>query len=71
MLRLRKPFSPRVTIPKADRIPFWQKIAFAVGGEMDYVATAVTVSMLWMPYFNIGLKISPGLLGLGLMILRA
>ncbi len=58
-------------IPESDRIPFGQKIAFALGGKMDYFATGVTVSMLWMPYFNIGLGISPALLGLCLMLLRA
>jgi GPH family glycoside/pentoside/hexuronide:cation symporter len=63
--------SRRSHIPESDRIPFWQKIAFALGGKMDYFATGVTVSMLWMPYFNIGMKISPALLGLGLMLLRA
>jgi GPH family glycoside/pentoside/hexuronide:cation symporter len=63
--------SRRAYIPESDRIPFGQKIAFALGGKMDYFATGVTVSMLWMPYFNIGLKISPALLGLCLMLLRA
>ncbi|WP_309385887.1 MFS transporter [Cerasicoccus frondis] len=63
--------SRKVNIPEADRIPFGQKIAFSIGGKMDYFATTVTVSMLWMPYFNIGLKISPMLVGLALMILRA
>ncbi len=58
-------------IPEADRIPFWQKIAFAIGGKMDYFATYITLNMLWMPYFNIGLKVNPGLLALCLMILRA
>ncbi len=62
--------SRKAFIPESDRIPFWQKIAFAFGGKMDYFATGVTVSMLWMPYFNIGMKINPALLGLGLMILR-
>ncbi len=59
------------TIPESDRIPFGQKIAFAFGGKMDYFATYVTISMLWMPYFNIGLKMNPALIGLGLMLLRA
>ncbi len=58
------------SIPESDRIPFWQKIAFALGGKMDYFATGVTISMVWMPYFNIGLGIRPMLLGLCLMILR-
>ena len=58
-------------IPEADRIPLKQKIAFALGGKMDYFATGITISMLWMPYFNIGLGIRPALLGLGLMVFRA
>nr|WP_221773371.1 MFS transporter [Ruficoccus amylovorans] len=66
----RKNHSKPSKIPAADRIPLGQKIAFALGGKMDYFATGVTISMLWMPYFNIGLKISPGLLGLCLMLLR-
>ena len=58
-------------MPKSDRIPFGQKVAFALGGKMDYFATGITISMMWMPYFNIGLKMSPALLGLCLMLLRA
>ncbi len=38
---------------------------------MDYFATGVTVGMLWMPFFNIGLGISPAMVGAGLMLLRA
>jgi len=57
-------------IPTSDRIPFGQKIAFSLGGKMDYVATGLTVNVLWMPYFNIGLGINPAMLGLVLMLLR-
>jgi len=38
---------------------------------MDYVATVLTTSVLWMPYFNIGLGLSPAWLAAILMILRA
>jgi GPH family glycoside/pentoside/hexuronide:cation symporter len=61
----------RTHIPESDRIPFGQKIAFALGGKIDYFATGLTVNTLWMLYFNIGLGIAPALLGLILMILRA
>lgn len=42
-----------------------------MGGQMDYFATGITINILWMPYFNIGLKMSPVKLGLCLMLLRA
>ena len=68
----RPPRSKRVVayIAPADRIPLLQKIMFGAGGTMDYFATGLTTSVLWMPYFNIGLGISPALLGMVLMILR-
>ncbi|QYY37255.1 MFS transporter [Ruficoccus sp. ZRK36] len=62
--------SSKSPIPQSDRIPLGQKIAFALGGKMDYFATGVTINILWMPYFNIGLGIRPILLGTCLMILR-
>jgi GPH family glycoside/pentoside/hexuronide:cation symporter len=37
---------------------------------MDFASTGLLTSVLWMPYFNIGLGISSGLLGMVLMILR-
>ncbi len=60
-----------VYIPESDRIPLFQKIMFAVGNSMDFFATGLMVGVLWMPYFNIGLGISPARLGLVLMILQA
>lgn len=56
-------------IPAADRIPFLQKIAFSAGISTEYVATGLLTSSLWMPYFNIGMGISPSLLGMVLAIL--
>ncbi|WP_309383045.1 MFS transporter [Cerasicoccus frondis] len=70
-MRFKSKLSLKTHIPESDRIPLRQKIAFALGGKMDYFATGVTVSTLWMPYFNIGLGMSPALLGLILMLLRA
>lgn len=61
---------PTRTIASGDRIPFLQKITFSAGGTMDYVATGLSTSVLWMPYFNIGLGINPAILGTILMILR-
>lgn len=62
---------PVTHVPPADRIPTGQKLAFAIGVNTDYMATGLLTSVLWMPYFNIGLGISPTLLGIVLMIFRA
>ncbi len=59
-----------IQVAPNDRIPLLQKIMFSAGGAMDYVSTGLVTSVLWMPYFNIGLGISPALLGMVLMILR-
>ncbi len=53
-----------------DRIPLPQKAAFSLGYGVDYLAAGVTTGILWMPFFNIGLGISPFVLGVILMILR-
>lgn len=38
---------------------------------MDYLATTLMTSTLWMPFFNLGLGLSPALLGGMLMLYRA
>ncbi|PAW78011.1 MAG: sodium:melibiose symporter [Verrucomicrobia bacterium Tous-C9LFEB] len=53
-----------------DRIPLAQKIAFAAGMNTEYVATGLMTGILWMPFFNIGLGMSPVVLGGILMFLR-
>ncbi len=58
-------------IPPQDRIPFSQKLAFALGVNMDYVSTGLMIYGLWMPVFNIGLGLSPAVLGGILMVMRA
>ena len=62
--------APASSIARDDRIPLLQKIMFSAGGTIDYVATILSTSVLWMPYFNIGLGLDPALLGIVLMILR-
>ncbi|MCE0499065.1 MAG: MFS transporter [Methylacidiphilales bacterium] len=61
---------PVASIAASDRVPFLQKIMFSAGGTMDFVSTGLLTSVLWMPYFNIGLGMSPALLGVVLMVLR-
>lgn len=57
-------------IPAQDRIPLFQKLVFAAGTNADYLATILTTNYIWMPFFNIGLGISPLLLGGVLVVLR-
>ncbi len=57
-------------IPESDRIPFGQKLAFGAGASMSWLAADMTSGILWMPFFNIGLGISPVTIGVVLMILR-
>ena len=59
------------TIAPEDKVPLQQKIAFGIGGQMDFLAAIMVTSTLWMPFFNIGLKLSPITLGLILMAYRA
>ncbi|GAT32282.1 glycoside/pentoside/hexuronide:cation symporter, GPH family [Terrimicrobium sacchariphilum] len=63
---------PQVTCPQTavlERIPLLQKVTFSVGVSTENVAVGFLTGALWMPYFNIGLGISPTLLGIVLMIL--
>lgn len=53
-----------------ERLPLREKLAFAVGVNMDYVSTGLLISVLWMPIFNIGFGIDPVVLGIILMVLR-
>lgn len=58
-------------IAPEDKIPLLQKFMFSLGMNTEYVATGLMTGVLWMPFFNIGMGISPAVLGLILMILRA
>lgn len=59
------------TITSQDRIPLSQKLAFSLGEKTSFVATTLMTSVMWLPFFNIGLGISPVALGFILMVLRA
>ncbi len=58
-------------IPIADRIPTGQKFAFSLGVNMEFISANLMFYVLWMPVFNIGLGISPAILGGILMLFRA
>ena len=58
-------------VPAQDRVPVLEKFAFSAGTCTEYLATGLTTGVLWMPYFNIGLGMSPLLVGAVLMVLRA
>lgn len=58
-------------IPQSDKIPFLQKLAFASGGNLTFLAKGMTTGILMMPFFNIGLGINPVSLGVLLMVLQA
>ncbi|MGE9293617.1 MAG: MFS transporter [Puniceicoccales bacterium] len=60
--------APRVK--ESDRIPAPQKAAFSMGYGVDYLASGLTMGILWMPFFNIGLGISPSVLAVIMMVLR-
>jgi glycoside/pentoside/hexuronide:cation symporter, GPH family len=55
---------------ESDRIPVVQKLGCSMGYCVDYLAGGLTMGVLWMPVFNIGLGISPAILGVIVMILR-
>ncbi len=61
--------STRSPIPEADKIPLLQKVMFSLGQNTDYVATILLKSVVWMPFFNIGLGINPIVLGIVLMVM--
>jgi GPH family glycoside/pentoside/hexuronide:cation symporter len=55
-------------ISESDHIPFSQKIAFSLGVNTDYFATGIMMTVLWMPFFNIGKGMNPTVLGIILMV---
>lgn len=61
--------SPAAIAPE-DRIPLRQKVAFALGVNMDIFCTSLTLNVLWLPVFNIGLGLNPVWLSGILVVLR-
>ncbi|MDR1283846.1 MAG: MFS transporter [Opitutaceae bacterium] len=58
-------------ISQSDRIPIFQKLGFAAGSNFEGFSTGLALSVLWMPFFNIGLGISPVVLSAIFMALLA
>lgn len=58
------------SIPQRDRIPFLQKMAISTGSATETFSIGMTTSILWMPFFNIGMGLSPAVVGMMLMILQ-
>jgi GPH family glycoside/pentoside/hexuronide:cation symporter len=60
----------RPIIAPEDRVPFWRKVAYGAGSPVDWLTVGLATTMLWMPIFNIGYGIRPGILGLILVVYR-
>lgn len=56
-------------VPTKDQVPFWQKVAYGLGGPVEGTANWVPSQNL-TPVFNIAMGMNPALLGLVLMIWR-
>lgn len=54
----------------SSKIPFGQKLAFSLGNNTNWLATGLLTSILWLPFFNIGLGIDALVLSGILIILR-
>lgn len=65
--RFLKSFKSKV--PQKDRVPFWQKVAYGLGGPVEGTANWIPTQNL-TPVFNIGLRLSPALLGIITMVWR-
>lgn len=57
-------------VSEEDKVPLGQKAAFATGVGFENFAIQLPTNTLFMPFFNIGLGLNPGLLGVVLMVFR-
>ncbi|MDR0354076.1 MAG: MFS transporter [Opitutaceae bacterium] len=60
----------RSKVPVKDRVPFWQKMAYGLGGPVEGTAVWIPQTNL-LPVFNIGLGMNPAMISFVLMIWRA
>lgn len=60
----------RKVIPLNERVPVSEKLAFSFGGGLDALSVTLITTILWMPYFNLGLGVDAAKLGLLLVIFR-
>ena len=47
-----------------------QKVAYGIGGPLDWLTVGLATTTLWMPVFNIGYGLDPRILGLLLVLYR-
>jgi glycoside/pentoside/hexuronide:cation symporter, GPH family len=59
----------RSKVAEKDRVPFWQKVAYGLGGPVEMTATWIPQQNL-TPVFNIALGMDPALLGIVVMLWR-
>jgi GPH family glycoside/pentoside/hexuronide:cation symporter len=64
-----KPPASSATLPQ-DRVPFWRKVAYGLGGCVENTAVGISQGNL-TPVFNIGLGLNPALLGVVTFVWRA
>jgi GPH family glycoside/pentoside/hexuronide:cation symporter len=56
-------------VPEKDRVPFWQKVAYGLGGPVEGTSVWIPQQSL-TPVYNIGLGLNPALLGIITMLWR-
>lgn len=51
-------------------VPFKEKFFYGAGAPVEWLVVGLTTTVLWVPVFNIGFGIAPGILGLMLAVFR-
>jgi len=57
-------------VPEKDRVPFWRKVAYGLGGPVEGTSVWIPQGNL-TPVFNIGLGMNPATIGFIIMLWRA
>ncbi len=60
----------KTRVPEKDRVPFWQKVAYGLGGPVEGTSNWIPMQNL-TPVYNIGLGLNPALLSIIAMLWRA
>ena len=53
---------PARPIPNDERVPIREKVAYSAASATDYLATQASTSLLWLPFFNLGLGLNAAVL---------
>ncbi len=62
-MRLSSEGGAASTVKPEDHVPFRQKVSYAVGSSVEFFSIG-SIYPMWMPVFNLGFGIGPGLLGM-------